>query len=175
MASALMRTDAYTGRGGATGFLCVQRAAGGESRGQSARKRGAWGGRKAGGGPAGEAEGPAAASLRHQKCSRTETDLQCLGKWDIIKYGSSRRNSGRKTAERRKARAERRYEKINCIIIDGFDGCSAALRVRGRDGSAAELCRKLCFECIQRCKRRLFRRAGGRLYALYRHICLYGR
>ena len=33
MASALMRTDAYTGRGGATGFLCVQRAAGGESRG----------------------------------------------------------------------------------------------------------------------------------------------
>ena len=40
MASAFMRTDAYTGRGGATGFLCARKAAGGESRGQSARKRG---------------------------------------------------------------------------------------------------------------------------------------
>lgn len=40
MASALMRTDAYTGSGDATGFLCAQKAAGGESRGQSARKRG---------------------------------------------------------------------------------------------------------------------------------------
>ena len=40
MASALMRTDAYTGSGDATGFLCAQKAAAGESRGQSARKRG---------------------------------------------------------------------------------------------------------------------------------------